>query len=114
MKRHIINSKQAQRGQSLVEVALFFPIFVILLAGLVEVSQLLVTQNRVSSAARAGARFASDGGEDAGIVTVVLNNVTQTLEIDPEVWDIWSIRATVNSAGTELTPKIGSSPTFTA
>ena len=102
MKRHIINSKQAQRGQSLVEVALFFPIFVILLAGLVEVSQLLVTQNRVSSAARAGARFASDGGEDAGIVTVVLNNVTQTLEIDPEVWDIWSIRATVNSAGTGI------------
>lgn len=99
MKRHIINSKQAQRGQSLVEVALFFPIFVILLAGLVEVSQLLVTQNRVSSAARAGARFASDGGEDAGIVTVVLNNVTQTLDIDEGVWDIWSIRGTLNAQG---------------
>ena len=61
--------KQSQRGQSLVEVALFFPIFIILLAGLVEVSQLLITQNRVSSAARAGARFASNGGEDVGIST---------------------------------------------
>lgn len=102
MKRQKTIANQLQRGQSLVEVALFFPIFVILLAGLVEVSQLLVTQNRISSAARAGTRFASDGGEDAGIVTVVLNSVTQTLELDPEVWDIWSIRATVNSAGTSI------------
>jgi hypothetical protein len=100
MKRQTITQQKSQRGQSLVEVALFFPIFIILLAGLVEVSQLLITQNRVSSAARAGTRFASDGGEDAGIVTVVLNNVTQTLALDPEVWDIWSIRATVNSDGT--------------
>lgn len=102
MKRQTTTAKQSQHGQSLVEVALFFPIFIILLAGLVEVSQLLVTQNRISSATRAGARFASDGGEDAGIVTVVLNSVTQTLELDPEVWDIWSIRATVNSAGTSI------------
>lgn len=102
MKRHVINLKQAQRGQSLVEVALFFPIFIILLAGLVEVSQLLVTQNRISSAARAGARFASDGGEDAGIVTVVLNNVTQTLDIDEGVWDIWSIRAKLNTQGNDF------------
>ena len=104
MKRQSIiqrkSQRDPQRGQSLVEVALFFPIFIILLAGLVEVSQLLITQNRVSSAARAGTRFASDGGEDAGIVTVVLNNVTQTLVLDPEVWDIWSIRATVNEQGT--------------
>jgi hypothetical protein len=70
MKRQTITQQKSQRGQSLVEVALFFPIFIILLAGLVEVSQLLITQNRVSSAARAGTRFASDGGEDAGIVTV--------------------------------------------
>lgn len=104
MKRQPTTHKNAsQRGQSLVEVALFFPIFVILLAGLVEVSQLLVTQNRVSSAARAGTRFAADGGEDAGIVTVVLNNITQTLQTDENVWDIWSIRATVNDAGNDFT-----------
>ncbi|MBK8906061.1 MAG: pilus assembly protein [Anaerolineaceae bacterium] len=103
MKRHTINPQHKQRGQSLVEVALFFPIFVILLAGLVEVSQLLVTQNRVSSAARAGTRFASNGGEDDGITTVVLNNVTQTLELDQGVWDIWSIRAKLNAQGNDFT-----------
>ena len=99
MKRQSSTQKKSQRGQSLVEVALFFPIFIILLAGLVEVSQLLITQNRVSSAARAGTRFASDGGEDSGIVTVVLNNITQTLQTDQGVWDIWSVRATMNPDG---------------
>lgn len=91
--------KNAQRGQSLVEVALFFPIFILLLAGLVEVSQLLITQNRVSSAARASTRFAADGGQDEGMVTVVLNNITQTLQTEDTVWDIWTVRATVNDAG---------------
>lgn len=99
MKQLHPTHKNAQRGQSLVEVALFFPIFIILLAGLVEVSQLLVTQNRVSSAARASTRFAADGGQDEGMVTVVLNNVTQTLQTEDNVWDIWSIRATVNDSG---------------
>ena len=94
--------KQSQRGQSLVEVALFFPIFIILLAGLVEVSQLLVTQNRVSSAARAGTRFASNGGENVGVVNVVLNTVTQTMELDESLWDIWVIRGSVDENGTAI------------
>ncbi|WP_420630386.1 TadE/TadG family type IV pilus assembly protein [Candidatus Leptofilum sp.] len=103
MKRIIQQNKShSQRGQSLVEVALFFPIFIILLAGLVEVSQLLVTQNRVSSAARASTRFASNGGQDEGMITVLMNNVTQTLETDDTVWDVWVIRATVNDAGDDF------------
>lgn len=96
------NQHPSEKGQSLVEVALFFPIFVILLAGLVEVSQLLITQNRVSSAARASTRFASDGGEDAGMITIIHNNVTQTLQTGDDVWDIWSIRATLNAQGNDF------------
>lgn len=96
------SQRDPQRGQSLVEVALFFPIFIILLAGLVEISQLLVTQNRVSSAARASTRFAANAGQDEGMVSVALNNVTQTLETDPSVWDLWSIRATVNADASDF------------
>lgn len=112
---HKITQKRThtQRGQSLVEVALFFPIFVILLAGLVEVSQLLITQNRVSSAARASTRFASNGGQDQGMVTVIMNNVTQTLETDNTVWDVWSIRATVDANGTGFDPNNGGTWSFT-
>ncbi len=99
MNNNTNTHKKLQRGQSLVEVALFFPIFIILLAGLVEVSQLLITQNRISSAARAGTRFASNGGENIGVVDVVLNTVTQTLETDESLWDLWVIRGTVNGSG---------------
>jgi len=89
-----------EKGQSLVEVALFFPIFLVILAGVVEVSHLVITQNRVTNAARSSTRFAANGGEDAGMVNVTLNTVTQTLEVSDDVWDIWSIRGTLNDGGT--------------
>ncbi|HFE66586.1 MAG TPA: pilus assembly protein [Chloroflexi bacterium] len=100
------NHKQhnAHRGQSLVDVALFFPIFIILLAGVVEVANILITQNRVTSAARAATRFGADGGQDEGMAVVVLNTVTQTLETDPAVWDIWSVRGTINANGDGFEP----------
>jgi hypothetical protein len=94
------NGKQQQRGQSLVEVALFLPILIIVLAGVVEVSNLVITQNRVSTAARIAARFAANGGSDEGMWVVALNSVTQTLELNETDWDLWSIRATVDDNGT--------------
>jgi hypothetical protein len=82
---------------------LFFPIFLIIIAGLVEVSHLVITQNRVSNAARIGARFGANGGEDDGITLVALNAVTQTMELDEERWDMWVVRGTVNDDGTGFT-----------
>lgn len=88
-----------QKGQSLVEVALFFPIFLIILAGVVEVSQLIVTKNRITEATRSGARFGSNGGENEGMTTVTLNTITQTLDMNPEYWDIWTVRGQINDTG---------------
>jgi hypothetical protein len=73
------------------------------MAGLIEVSQIVVAQNRVSNAARTSARFAANGGEDAGMVEVTLNTITQTLDQDASVWDMWSIRGTVNEDGDGFT-----------
>ncbi len=89
-----------EKGQSLVEVVLFLPIFVVLLAGLVEVSQLVVAQNRVTNASRVGARFGANGGQDDGIVLTALDSITQTLGRDPSQWDIWTVRAKVDNTGT--------------
>ena len=91
------------RGQALVEAALFFPMILILVAGLVEVSQLVITQNRVTDASRAAARFGAQGGEDVGIINTAMNTVTQTLKTDDNVWDIWIIRAIINEDGTDYT-----------
>ncbi|NLF64773.1 MAG: pilus assembly protein [Chloroflexi bacterium] len=93
-------------GQSLVETALFLPLIIFLIAGVLELSNLLLTQNRVSSAARSGTRFAAANfGEDQWaawestyareVANVAQNNVTETLDLDPARWDIWAIKATI-------------------
>jgi hypothetical protein len=91
--------RHREHGQSLTETALFLPIFVLLLAGVVEISNLVITQNRISTAARAAARFGANGGEGGQMWVVALNSVTQTLSFNEELWDIWSIRGTVDESG---------------
>ena len=86
-----------QKGQSLVEVAIFLPVALVILAGLVELSLYLVTQNRVNTAAREAARFGAAGGQDAGMVTVALNTVTQTLQLEVDRWDLWSVHGRVRA-----------------
>lgn len=103
MKRFRESLPQTNQGQSLVEAALILPILLLLIAGLVEFSNLVITQNRVSSAARAAARFGANGGEDEGMILVAINSVTQTLDLDPQRWDIWTVRGEVNDAGTNFT-----------
>ncbi|MFN2189731.1 MAG: TadE/TadG family type IV pilus assembly protein [Candidatus Promineifilaceae bacterium] len=88
-----------RRGQSLVAMALLAPILFFVLVGLVEVTQLVVTQNRVSTAARNAARYGANGGEDAGIRSTIMNTVTRTLVLSSGAWDIWSIRAEVDASG---------------
>lgn len=95
LKKH---TNRSEIGQSLVELALILPIILVILAGTVEVSNILLTKNRVETAARSAARHASNGGDDAYIVA--LNSVTQTLELTPDVWDIWTVEAHVNRNGT--------------
>ena len=100
----------AERGQSLVETALFLPILIVMLAGVVEVSNLLITQNRLLTASRMAAGFGAtnyvredwtQAGSTADAMGIVaLNTVTQTMELSPDLWDIYSIRALTNDAGT--------------
>lgn len=97
--RLFTNNSAKEKGQSLVEVAITAPILIFLLVGVIEVAQLAVTQNRISTAARNSARFAANGGEDAGVREIALHTVTQTLDLTSGVWDIWSIRATVGVTG---------------
>lgn len=104
------HSQHRSKGQSLVETALFMPILLILLAGVVEVSNFLVTQNRVSTAARVGtgygaSHFIGDQWNDpsvwsSAIVNTAKESVTDTLDMAPELWDIWAIKGTLNPEST--------------
>lgn len=103
---------RGERGQSLVEVAVFLPVALIIIAGLVELSLYLVTQNKVNTAAREAARFGANGGENAGMVSVSLSTVTQTLQLEIDRWDLWTVRGKVrarclNGAGGTVTLDFG-------
>ena len=98
-------------GQSLVETALFLPILIFMLAGIVEIGNLLITQNRVTTASRMAAGFgasnynretwcADPSGTAFDMGIVALNTVTETMNLDNDLWDIWSIRAKSNVEGT--------------
>ncbi len=98
-----------QLGQSLVEVALFLPILIFILAGIVEVGNLLITQNRVTTSARVAAGYGAAkydrddwNGTAMAMGNVALNTVTETMELSPDLWDIWSIRAYTNDAGDDF------------
>ncbi|MCL4869692.1 MAG: pilus assembly protein [Anaerolineae bacterium] len=102
-----------QKGQSLVEVAIFLPVALIIIAGLVELSLYLVTQNKVNTATREAARFGANGGENAGMVSVALNTVTQTLKLEIDQWDLWSVRGRVRARclnGTNGSPTLDFGP----
>jgi len=93
-------------GQSLVEVAVLMPLLILVFAGMVEISHLLITQNRISTAARTAAGFGAanfdpqDWPETAGEMgQVALNTVTETLELSDSLWDVWSVHALTNESG---------------
>ena len=98
-----------EAGQSITETALFLPILILLIAGAAEVSNLLITQNRVTTAARVATGFGAVNyvGEDwndpyrwaPNMANVAFNNVTNTLDLSPELWDIWTVHATLNAEG---------------
>ncbi len=102
MKQKINSTNQflRQKGQSLVETALVLPVLIILIAGAVEASSILITKNRIESAARAAARFASKGGDD--VEQAALDSVTGTLQLNEGVWDIWLVEGQLTADGLDF------------
>lgn len=98
------NKNRNIRGQSLVELAISLPLFLLLIGGIVEVGNLLVQRQRITTATDMGARFGSRGGSDTGIYISAYNVLTQTMPIDePELWDVFIVRGKVNDDGTGWT-----------
>jgi hypothetical protein len=90
-------SQQRRRGQSLVEFALTMPVLLVIVAGVLEVGNLLTHYNRTVVAAREGARFGAAGGTDTGIRTVVEQAAEDSLRIDPDQMTVWAIRPVVDT-----------------
>jgi hypothetical protein len=81
------------RGQSLVEFTIVLPILLLIVAGTLEVGNVLTHYNRVQLAAREAARFGAAGGSD--LLSIVQDASQQALEFDPSYMTVWAIRPTI-------------------
>lgn len=85
-KRRIAPSRQRSRGQSLVEFGLVFPVFALLVAGMIDFGLGLYSNMTVINAAREGARLgvtsltATAGQDDPAIIVSRVNALTQGLD----------------------------------
>lgn len=95
-------SRRARRGQSLVEFALTLPVLLTIVAGVVEVSNILLMYNRVQLAAREGARFGAMGGTNSGVLDVVQQASDEALLVADDRMRVWVIRPTVQATGSPL------------
>lgn len=80
-----LTRSRAHRGQALVEFALVFPVFLLLLFGLIDIGRYVFVTNSFSQAAREAARFGAveqwQYGCPASVPVASQNRFTCTLEI---------------------------------
>lgn len=103
--QRLINRLFGQNGQSLVETVIFLPILIFLLAGIIEISNLLNTQSKITSASRMAAGYGAANVTDPDVANwtdsstsaafemgqIAVNTIVDTLDTDPGLWDIYSI-----------------------
>ncbi len=98
-ERHV-SQRRGKRGQSLAEFALVLPVLLLILAGVLEVSNLLTAYNRIQLAAREGARFGAAGGTDSGVADIVKQTLAQDMTIDSAQMSVLVVRPVVEATST--------------
>lgn len=83
LKNRRVISKDKRRGVAAVEFAVVLPLFLLLLAGIIEFGQAFRIQHTLSSASRLGARSAVvNGATTSQVVENVKNRCTKTLGVN--------------------------------
>jgi len=98
MKRELL-ATCSERGQSLVEAAFFLPILFLIMVGLIETSNAIVSYMKLSSAVEEGAKFGATGGTDDGIASVMFDSSPLQDMVTPDNTDGYVIRAKVGDDG---------------
>lgn len=80
IRRHRIQKHPRQLGSATVELAVCFPIFMLILLGIVEFGRAMSINQMLNSAARLGCRVAIlDGSSSTNVTSVVKQHVVSTL-----------------------------------
>ncbi len=87
----------SERGQSLVETVLFLPILFLIMVGLIETSNAILSYMKLSTALQEGAKFGATGGTNQGIAQVIFDNPSLPAGVTPDNTDGYVIRGKVKS-----------------
>lgn len=79
LHQRLASLRRGDKGQSLVETALFFPILILVIIGVVEVGYLLHDYLAVANAAREGARYAATVGTESSDNATITSIITTTM-----------------------------------
>lgn len=75
-----VTGRQVRRGAALVEVAACFPVFLLILLGIIEFGRAMSINQLLNSSARVGCRTAIlDGSSNAGVTSTVKSHVSNTV-----------------------------------
>ncbi len=77
----MLQGRQGDRGQDLVEYAIVFPVLMLLLLGIIEFGRIIYSYNAISNAAREGTRLAVLPG------TANRNNLAAAIALSPAACD---------------------------
>jgi Flp pilus assembly protein TadG len=96
-----LQALKTTRGQSLVEMAFFFPLLLIIIAGIVEVGHTLNTYLAAANATREGARYGITVGDSSGDDQMITNVIVEAMvnkkmEVTDENTCIWLVRLETN------------------
>jgi hypothetical protein len=89
----------SERGQSLVEAAFFLPILFLIMVGLIETSNAIMSYMRLSSAVQEGAQFGAACGTDDGIAEVIFDSTPLRDAVTPDNTDGYVVHAEVDDDG---------------
>jgi Flp pilus assembly protein TadG len=102
-----LRREPAERGQTMVEFALVFPIFILLIVGLIEFSLAFNALLSVNFASRDAALLAAEAGEDIGADCVILASIDADVQPPASRVRISQVRIYwANSQGTELAANV--------
>jgi hypothetical protein len=94
MKRKLF-ATCSERGQGLVESAFLLPILFLIMVGLIETSNIILSYMRLYSAVQEGAKFGATGGTDPGIASVIFDSTPVQDMVTPDNTDGYIVHVEV-------------------
>jgi Flp pilus assembly protein TadG len=102
LTRNRFRCRSSRTGSAMVEMAICFPVFMLILMGIIEFGRAMSVSQMLNSASRIGCRAAIlDGSSNSSVTSIIKQHVTSTIGCEPSVITV-AIIATSSRNGSAL------------